>query len=99
MMPLKVRKPIDFAIVSVAVVLPKNETICSDARIVSGAVGPALYRATAAEETIIGHPVSREAEEAVAEAGLIEGKGMNKNGYKIQMAKALIRRAILGQNE
>jgi xanthine dehydrogenase YagS FAD-binding subunit len=93
------RKPIDFAVVSVAVVLTMHKNICTDARIVLGAVGPSPYRATVAEETLIGQPISQETAEAAAEAGLIGAKGLSKNSYKIQIAKTLIKRAILGLSE
>jgi len=92
-----VRKPIDFAIVSVAVVLTLEETICTDARIVLGAVGPAPFRATAAEAMLIGRPISQQIATQAAEAALTGAKPLSKNGYKIEIAKTLIQRAIMGE--
>jgi xanthine dehydrogenase YagS FAD-binding subunit len=93
------RKPIDFAIVSVAVVLTLDGAICTDARIVLGAVGPAPVRATAAEATLIGQPVSAELASLAADVALAGAKPLSGNGYKIEIAKTLVQRAILGEAE
>jgi xanthine dehydrogenase YagS FAD-binding subunit len=91
------RKPIDFAIVSGAVVLTLAQTICTDARIVLGAVGPAPYRATAAEAMLIGQPITPELAHLASEVALAKAKPLSGNGYKIQIAKTLVQRAILGE--
>lgn len=91
------RKPIDFAVVSVAVVLTIDQAICINARIVIGAVGPAPFRATAAEAKLIGHPISSETANQAAEAALAGARPLSKNAYKIEIAKTLIRRAVLGE--
>jgi NADPH-dependent glutamate synthase beta subunit-like oxidoreductase len=90
------RKPIDFAVVSVASIVDVDQGVCKDARIVLGAVAPAPLRAVAAEAAIIGKPVDedlavRAAEEAVAGASPLAG-----NGYMKEITKALVKRAILG---
>ena len=46
-MKFTLRKPIDFALVSVAAVITSKKGVCSDARIVLGAVAPAPLRANA----------------------------------------------------
>ena len=48
------RKPVDFAVVSVASVLTLDNGVCKDARIVLGAVAPEPVRARNAEEAIKG---------------------------------------------
>lgn len=90
------RRPIDFAVVSVAAVLTTERDVCTDARIVLGAVGPAPFRAEAAESTLIGRPLTQSIARRASEAGLSEASALSKNGYKIEIAKALIQRAILG---
>jgi NADPH-dependent glutamate synthase beta subunit-like oxidoreductase len=90
------RKPIDFAIVSVASVLNMNDGVCKDARIVMGAVAPCPLRATGAEAFLKGRPVN---EETAAEAGRLALQGalpLTKNAYKIEIAKAMVKRALLG---
>ena len=90
------RKPIDFALVSVASVLTVKDGVCKDVRIVLGAVGPSPIRAFAAEEMLKGKPIS-EAVAAEAAAAAVAGvMPLSMNAYKIQIAQALVKRAILG---
>jgi CO/xanthine dehydrogenase FAD-binding subunit len=51
------RKPVDFAVVSVACVIARDNGICKDSRIVLGAVAPVPMRAAGAEEAIKGKVV------------------------------------------
>jgi xanthine dehydrogenase YagS FAD-binding subunit len=89
------RKPIDFAIVSVACVMAVKKKACSDTRIVLGAVAPMPYRAKAAEELISGHTISEKLATKAAEKALEGAKPLSKNAYKIQIAKTLVKRAIM----
>ena len=91
----RLREAIDFAIVSVAAVISKGDGVCQDARIILGAVAPFPYRAKAAEEIIKGEPLDASSAEAAAEGAVADAKPLSKNGYKIEIAKTLIRRAIL----
>lgn len=93
------RKPIDFAIVSVATVIAAKNGTCADARIALGAVAPAPFRAIAAEGGLIGKPLTDETASMAAEAALNGAVPLHKNGYKVQIAKALVARAILGKSE
>jgi xanthine dehydrogenase YagS FAD-binding subunit len=88
------RKPIDFAMVSVASIISMADGICKDARIVLGAVAPTPYRARAAEDVLRGKPLHEAAEEA-AETAVIEARPLSKNTYKIEITKALVKRAVL----
>jgi xanthine dehydrogenase YagS FAD-binding subunit len=89
------RTPIDFAIVSVAVVLALDEGVCRDARIVLGAVGPAPVRAYEAERMLIGRPIDGQIASKAGEAALAGAKPLSKNAYKVQIARTLVKRAIL----
>jgi xanthine dehydrogenase YagS FAD-binding subunit len=89
------RKPIDFAIVSVASVVTVDQGVCKDARIVLGAVAPNPLRARTAEESLKGRVLDAE---AAADAGKLAVEGaqpLNKNTYKIEIAQTLVKRAIL----
>ena len=90
------RKPIDFAVVSVATVIGVKDGVCSDARIALGAVAPAPVRAEAAERMLVGKPLTEQAAAQAAEAALMGARALSRNGYKLQIAKTLIERAILG---
>ncbi|MBI5444567.1 MAG: xanthine dehydrogenase family protein subunit M, partial [Deltaproteobacteria bacterium] len=74
------RKPIDFAVVSVASVLTVKEGRCTDARLVLGAVAPGPYRAEAAEKALVGRPLDEGAASEAAEAALAAAKPLSRNG-------------------
>jgi len=89
------RKPVDFAVVSVAAVLALEDGLCTDARIVLGAVGPAPVRAKEAEGMLIGRRLDEERAGKAAEVALAGAKPLAKNAYKVQIARTLVKRAIL----
>ncbi len=59
------------------------------------------FRVTAAEDYIIGKPIDESTAEQAAEAGLEVALPLLNNRYKIQIARALVKRAIVacGQDE
>lgn len=89
------RKPVDFAIVSVASVIMVENGVCKDARIALGAVAPTPIRATDAEEAIKGKVIDAKTAERAAEASVRGAKPMSMNAYKIEITKTLVKRAIL----
>jgi xanthine dehydrogenase YagS FAD-binding subunit len=89
------RKPVDFAIVSVASVITVKEGLCTDARIALGAVAAGPVRATKAEKILVGRPVDEKAAADAAEEALTGAKPLSMNAYKIEIAKTLVKRAIL----
>jgi xanthine dehydrogenase YagS FAD-binding subunit len=90
------RKPIDFAVVSVASILTVDKGVCKDARIVLGAVAPDPVRARKAEEVIEGRVVDEDIAAEAATLALAGARPLKMNGYKVEIAKALVKRAILG---
>lgn len=95
----RVRKAVDFAVTSVAVVLDKDRDqagdMCSDVRIILGAVAPVPYRASAAEAVIKGRTMNKSRAVQAAEAALADAKPLSQNAYKIKITKTLIERALL----
>ena len=92
------RKPIDFAIVSVAALVSMADGVCSEARIALGAVAPGAVRAVAAEEFLRGKPVTDETVATAATLALSGAKPLSQNAYKIAIATALVTRALVGRN-
>lgn len=89
------RKPIDFAIVSVASVVSASNGICKDARIVLGAVAPVPLRAKSAEDFLKGKTLD---EDTAAQAGKLALEGalpLTQNAYKLRIAKTLVKRSLL----
>ena len=90
------RQPVDFAFVSVASVLTVNDGVCKDARIVLGAVAPEPVRARSAEEILKGRTVDEAKAVEAAHEALVSANPFAKNQYKVEIAKTLVKRAILG---
>jgi xanthine dehydrogenase YagS FAD-binding subunit len=88
----RLRKAVDFPIVSVASIITTRSGFCRDARIALGAVAPRPIRATQSEQAIKGKTINAE---TAAEAAAIDALPLIKNAYKIKITKTLVKRAIL----
>ncbi len=87
-----IRKSIDFPIVNCAAsVLDGNARICLNA------VYNKPYRATAAEESIKGKTIREDSAEAAGAAAVESARALpgDKNKWKIQIAKTMVKRALL----
>ena len=89
------RKPVDFAIASVAAVVTMQNGICKDACIVLGAVAPTPVRALDSEKILKGKVASEKSIVAAARAAIKDAKPMRMNAYKVEITKTLVRRALL----
>lgn len=89
------RPTIDFAVVSVAAAITIELGKASDARIVLGAVAPIPYRAVGAEDILKGNAIGEPLAETAAAASVKDAIPLSNNKYKIQIARALVKRAIL----
>jgi NADPH-dependent glutamate synthase beta subunit-like oxidoreductase len=90
------RKPVDFAIVNVASLINIQGGICTDARVAIGAVGPEPVRARGAEEMIVGRPIDETVALRAAEEAVAATQALSMNQYKVEIAKVLVKRAIMG---
>jgi NADPH-dependent glutamate synthase beta subunit-like oxidoreductase/CO/xanthine dehydrogenase FAD-binding subunit len=91
----RLRESVDFPIVSVASVITIKDGICQDARIVLGAVAPAPMRATQAEQALKGKAINAKTAQAASEAAVAGAIPLTMNAYKVEIAKTLVKRAIL----
>ncbi len=90
-----VREVWDFALCSVAAMVTVRNGIVQDARIVLGGVAPIPYRALKAEAAITGRPLD-DASAAAAGAAAVDGaRPLAKNGYKVPLTQAVVKRALL----
>ncbi len=85
-----IRKSIDFPIVNCAVLVGGGAP-----RIALNAVAPKPYRATKAEAAIAGKPINEETAEAAGAALVEDTIPLNTNNYKVQIARTLVKRALL----
>jgi xanthine dehydrogenase YagS FAD-binding subunit len=90
------RRPVDFAVVSACAVIAVDGGVCSEARIALGAVAPGVYRAAAAEEFLRGRVIDTGSAAEAGELALAAARALSQNAYKIEIARTLVKRAILG---
>ncbi len=85
----------DWPIAFATVVLVMDGATIKSARVVMGAVAPVPWRAQAAEQALAGKRLDAATAAAAAEAALDGARPMSRNGYKVQVAKTAVKRAIL----
>jgi xanthine dehydrogenase YagS FAD-binding subunit len=89
------RKSIDFPIVNCAVNLTRSNGKVNAARICLNAVYVVPYRAVKAEETLLGQKITEVNAAASGEAAVEGATPLKDNQYMVQVAKTLVKRAIL----
>ncbi len=89
------RRPVDFAVVSVAAVFHVEKGRYASARIALGGVAPGPLAVTRAEEEILGRPVSAETAAKAGAAAVFGARPLSGNGYKLDLVKSLVKRALL----
>jgi xanthine dehydrogenase YagS FAD-binding subunit len=94
---LKVRERASFAFatVSVAAALDIRDDVVRAARIVLGGVAHKPWRVREAEEALVGKPLDDAALEAAAEACVAGARPLPENRYKVALARAAVKRALL----
>jgi len=89
------RKSIDFPIVSCAAVIKSDKRVVKSARICLNAVYNTPYRAAGAEDYLKGKTLDDSTAESAASTITAGTCPLINNRYKIQIAKTLVKRAIL----
>jgi xanthine dehydrogenase YagS FAD-binding subunit len=85
----------DWPLAFTTVVLTMNGSTIRSARVVLGAVAPVPWRSRPAEAALAGKPLNAETAAIAAEAAVSEAKPMSGNGYKVQIARTAVKRAVL----
>jgi xanthine dehydrogenase YagS FAD-binding subunit len=88
------RKAWSFALVSVAAQLTFDKDRVAEARLVLGGVAPIPWRVRDAEEILRGERISEEVIKSAGETAVKNAKPLKDNGYKAQLTKGLIQRAL-----
>lgn len=92
----RLRDSVDFAMVSAASECHVEEGVVKSASIVLGGVAPVPVRRKKAENYLIGKELNRETAEQAAEIALEDAVPFEKNEYKVDVAKSLIRESLIG---
>jgi xanthine dehydrogenase YagS FAD-binding subunit len=85
----------DYPLASASVALEFEAGIVRQAVIVLGQVAPVPWYSSSAAKAIIGLPVTEETARQAGEAGVAHATPLSDNGYKVQLAKVAIERALL----
>jgi xanthine dehydrogenase YagS FAD-binding subunit len=85
----------DWPLAFTTVVLAMNGTTVQSARVVLGAVAPVPWRSEDAERALVGKPLNEQTAVEAAEAAVRAAQPLNRNGYKVQIAKTSVKRAIM----
>jgi len=85
----------DWPLAFTTVVLVMNGNTIQSARVVLGAVAPVPWRSEDAERALVGKPLNEQSATEAAEAAIRAAQPLNRNGYKVQIARTSVKRAIL----
>jgi xanthine dehydrogenase YagS FAD-binding subunit len=94
-----IRKSIDFAIVNCAAMITSRGGVVTAARICLNAISVKPYRAEKAEKAILKKRVDENIAEAAGIAAMADARPMERNRYMAQIARVLIKRAIMACGE
>lgn len=86
---------LDWPLASAAVSMVIEGGKVQDARIVLGHVAPVPWISHEASRTIVGRAVTEETAAAAGEAAVASATPLSNNGYKVQLARTCVKRALL----
>lgn len=89
------RRAVDFALASCAVVIAPASGSITSARVALGAVAPTPIRATGAEDALVGNSISESVAVTAANAAVNGAFELPLNKYKVEMTKGVVKQAIL----
>jgi xanthine dehydrogenase YagS FAD-binding subunit len=91
---LRDRAAYEFALASAAIVIKMNGSRIEHARVALGGVGTVPWRSREAEQELLGHPANASTFRRAAEAALKGAQPASGNGFKVELAKRCIVRAL-----
>jgi xanthine dehydrogenase YagS FAD-binding subunit len=85
----------DWPLAFATVVLTMQGQTISAARVVLGAVAPVPWRSEDAERALVGKTLTEATAVAAGEAAVRGAAPLSRNGYKVQIAKTAVKRAVM----
>ena len=89
------KEALDWPLAAAAVALEMNGSAVKTARIVLGHVAPMPWRSPEAEQAVAGKSISEATATAAGAAAVTRAKPLSQNGYKVQLARVAVKRALL----
>jgi len=93
------REVLDWPLATASVALKIEGGNISAARVVLGHVAPVPWRSKPAEQALAGKPLNESTAAAAGEAAVSEAKPLSENGYKVQLTRVAVKRALLQAKE
>lgn len=92
---LREREAIDWPLVTASVALKMAGGKVSSAKVVLGHVAPTPWDASKAAESLAGKAIDESTAEEAGKLAVEGAKPLSQNGYKVQLAKVAVKRALL----
>lgn len=86
---------LDWPLAAASASLKIEAGIVQDAKIVLGHVAPTPWVSSDAAQSLIGQPVTEETAQSAGDISVATATPLSRNGYKVQMARTAVKRAIL----
>jgi len=89
------KEALDWPLATASVSLKMSGATVGSARVVLGHVAPTPWASAEAAQALAGQAVNESTAQAAAEAALARATPLSQNGYKVQLAKVAVKRALL----
>ena len=89
------REALDYPLATASVVINLRRNRVRSARVVMGHVAPVPWPSGEAEKALRRKKITEEVAKAAGDASVKQAKSLGRNGYKIQLARVAVKRAIL----
>ncbi len=92
---IRQKEAFDWPLAVAAVAFRMQGTTIQEARVMMGHVAPVPWRSEDAEQSLVGQPITEATATAAGDAAVRRATPLSKNGYKVQLARVAVTRAIL----
>jgi len=89
------KEGLDWPLATASVALKMNGNRVQSARVVLGHVAPVPWPSPEAEAALAGKAMSEAVAQAAGDAAVSKAKALSGNGYKVQLARVAVKRAVL----
>ena len=89
------RKAIDFPIVNGAAMIVVSDGVVRAANLCLNAVYVIPYKATLAEQALLGRPLDESSAQAAADAAVSNARPRHRNQFMVEIARALVKKLVL----
>jgi len=92
---IREKEGLDWPLVAAAVALEMDGNTVKSARVVLGHVAPVPWPSPEAEQALRGKTLSEEVADAAGKAAVSKATPLSQNGYKVQLARVAVKRALM----